>query len=296
MRFIEKFNMVNFLKYRWLYFLISATVILSGIFSILRWGYIYSIDFVGGTELLYQADKPVSVSQVQGSLQKDSISTIQVSVKGSEISIRSKVIDEKKETQVKQNLEKDLGVKLTILSSQTVGPVLGKETLNKTYIASLAAILGILLYMSFAFKGFNFALSAIIALLHDFLVVVGSYSLLSHFFGAEVDTLFVTAVLTTMSFSVHDTIIIFDKVREYLRTEGKGNMQYYINRALTQTLVRSLNNSMTTIFILLALALVGGSTIRLFIITLLIGTITGTYSSPFVATPALVWLEKRKNK
>ncbi len=296
MRFIEKFNMVNFLKYRWLYFLISATVILSGIFSILRWGYIYSIDFVGGTELLYQADTPVSVSQVQGSLQKDSISTIQVSVKGSEISIRSKVIDEKKETQVKQNLEKDLGVKLTILSSQTVGPVLGKETLNKTYIASLAAILGILLYMSFAFKGFNFALSAIIALLHDFLVVVGSYSLLSHFFGAEVDTLFVTAVLTTMSFSVHDTIIIFDKVREYLRTEGKGNMQYYINRALTQTLVRSLNNSMTTIFILLALALVGGSTIRLFIITLLIGTITGTYSSPFVATPALVWLEKRKNK
>ena len=150
--------------------------------------------------------------------------------------------------------------------------------------------------MSFSFKAFNFALAAIIVLLHDFLVVVGFYSLLSHFFGAQIDTFFVTAILTTMAFSVHDTIIIFDKIREYIRTEGKGNMEYYVNRALTQTLVRSLNNSMTIIFMLLALSLLGGSTIKFFVITLLIGTITGTYSSPFVATPVLVWLEKRKKK
>jgi preprotein translocase subunit SecF len=147
--------------------------------------------------------------------------------------------------------------------------------------------------MSFAFKSFNFALAAIIALLHDFLVVIGSYALLSHFFSAEVDTLFVTAILTTMSFSVHDTIIIFDKIREYLRTEGRGNMEHYANRALTETLVRSFNNSMTIIFMLLALVLLGGSTIRFFAATLLIGTITGSYSSPFVATPIVVWLEKR---
>lgn len=148
--------------------------------------------------------------------------------------------------------------------------------------------------MSFAFKSFYFAVSAILAMIHDFLVVVGLYSLMSHFFGAEVNTLFVTALLTTMSFSVHDTIVIFDKIREYRVNLESSDVDDYANKALTETLVRSLNNSMTIIFMLLALILLGGSTIRFFIITLLIGTITGTYSSPFVATPILVWLEKRK--
>src|SRR3989338_2903736 len=149
-------------------------------------------------------------------------------------------------------------------------------------------------FFAFSFKGVNFALSAILALLHDFLVVVGTYSLLSYFFKAEVDTLFVTALLTTMSFSVHDTIVVFDKIREYKKTEGRGNVEEYANRALTETFVRSINNSMTIVFMLLALILLGGSTIRFFIVALLIGTITGTYSSPFIATPILVWLEKRK--
>ncbi|PIY69432.1 hypothetical protein COY90_00745 [Candidatus Roizmanbacteria bacterium CG_4_10_14_0_8_um_filter_39_9] len=110
--------------------------------------------------------------------------------------------------------------------------------------------------------------------------------------------MFVTALLTTMSFSVHDTIVIFDKIREYFSTESRNNsnMEFYANKALTETLVRSLNNSMTIIFMLLALTLLGGSTIKFFVVTLLVGTITGTYSSPFVATPLLVWLESAKNK
>lgn len=286
--------MVDFLKYKFLYLAISLIVIGAGLFSVLNWGYTYSIDFVGGTSLLYQSQKTVSSQQVQSSLKKSDVALIQLVIQGKQIIMRLKTIDEKKESQLKQNLEKDLQTKITILSSETVGPVLGRETINKTIIASIVAILAILLYMSFAFKGINFALAAIIALLHDFLVVVGTYSLLSKFFGAQVDTLFVTAILTTMSFSVHDTIVIFDKVREYVRIEGKGNIEYYANKAITETMVRSLNNSMTIAFMLLALSLLGGSTIRFFVITLLIGTITGTYSSPFVATPVLVWLEKRR--
>lgn len=286
--------MINFIKHRVLYLIISATVIAAGLFSIFRWGYTYSIDFVGGTNLLYQSQTQVNPQTVEDSLKKSGVDLIKLTIKNKEISMRLKAINEKKETQLKQNLEKDTQTKITVLSSETVGPVLGRETMNKTIIASVAAILGILVYMSFAFKGFNFALAAIVALIHDFLVVIGTYSLISRFFGAQVDTLFVTAILTTMSFSVHDTIIIFDKVREYIRTEGKGNMEHYINKALTQTLVRSLNNSMTIIFMLLALSTLGGVTIRFFVITLLVGTITGTYSSPFVATPVLVWLEKRK--
>ena len=139
------------------------------------------------------------------------------------------------------------------------------------------------------------AAAAIAALGHDFLVVVGSYSIISNFFSAELDLLFVTALLTTMSFSVHDTIVIFDKIREY-GTADKSSIEIYANKALTETMVRSVNNSMTILFMLLALLILGGSTIKYFIAVLLIGTITGTYSSPFVATPFLVWLEKSKNQ
>ncbi len=288
--------MINFLKYRFIYLAVSATVILAGIFSMLRWGFVFSIDFVGGTNLQYQLSKLVPESGIRNVLQGEKVELVTLQVKQNIISVRLKAIDEKQEAQLKKDLENKLDTKITILSSETVGPVLGRETMNKTIIASLVAVVGILLYMSFAFKGLNFALAAIIALIHDFLVVVGSYSILTKFFSAQVDTLFVTAILTAMAFSVHDTIIIFDKIREYIRTEGKGNMEYYVNRALTQTLVRSTNNSMTVIFMLLALALLGGTTIHYFIIALLIGTVTGTYSSPFVATPVLIWLEKRRKK
>jgi preprotein translocase subunit SecF len=133
-------------------------------------------------------------------------------------------------------------------------------------------------------------------MIHDFLVVLGSYSLLGHFFGAEVDTLFVTAVLTTMSFSVHDTIIVFDKVREYRKHDTITEFSVLANKAFTETIVRSLNNSLTTILMLVALILLGGASTRFFVSTLLIGIITGTYSSPFIAAPILDMLERRKTR
>ena len=288
--------MINFLKYRWLYFLISAVVIGSGVFSIFRWGYIYSIDFVGGTNLEYQLNKPVNLEKVKEILKENKIDTITVSVKNNTMAVRAKAIDEKKEAVLKADLAKKMESKITVLRSETVGPSLGRETMMKMGLASLLAVIGILIYMSFAFKGINFALAAILALFHDLFVVLGVYSIMSYYFKAEVDTMFVTAVLTTMSFSVHDTIVIFDKIREYMRTQGHGDMDHYVNKALTETLVRSLNNSMTIIFMLLALTLLGGSSIRFFVITLLVGTITGTYSSPFVAAPLLVLLEKRRKR
>ena len=286
--------MINFFKYKLIYFLLSGTIIFFGIYSVARWGYKFSIDFVGGTNLEYQADKKLNLDATKKIFMADSIDIIEIDQKDKVMNVRTKAIDETKEKKLKEDLEKNLQTKITVLRSETVGPVLGKETMVKTFVASILAIFGILLYMSFAFKGFNFALAAIIAMFHDLLVVIGSYSLMSHFFGAEVDTMFVTAVLTAMSFSVHDTIIIFDKIREYRNVEGRIDMEYGANKALTETMVRSLNNSMTIIFMLLALTLLGGSTIRFFIATLLIGTVTGTYSSQFVATPILVWLEKRK--
>lgn len=288
--------MFNFLKYKIVYLIISLTVISVGLFSIIKWGYNYSVEFVGGTNLEYKLDKKISLEQIKSIFKDNKIEIIELNLQDNILKTRTKVIDEKKEAKLKDDLNKKLNLKVEILKSETVGPILGKETLNKTIIASVIAVFGILIYMSFAFKSFNFALAAIFALIHDFLVVVGIYSLMSKFFGAQVDTLFVTALLTTMSFSVHDTIVIFDKIREYFNQEDQGNIEYLANKALTETLVRSVNNSMTIIFMLLALTILGGSVIKFFAATLLIGTLTGTYSSPFIATPVLVWLEKRKKK
>ena len=288
--------MINFLKYRWLYFLVSTVVIGMGLFSIVKWGFRYSIDFTGGRNFEFQTNKVIKKNQLLKVLDQNKISIVSLKLANKNILLRTKVLDQKKESLFKKDLETKLKIKITVLRSETVGPILGKEAVGKTLTASILAIIGILIYMSFAFKGFNFAFAAVLAMFHDLIVVIGTYSLLSHFFGAEIDTMFITAVLTTMSFSVHDTIVIFDKIREYHTEQETLEIESASNQALTETMIRSLNNSMTIVFMLLALTMMGGSTIRFFILTLLIGTITGTYSSPFVATPILVWLEKMKKK
>jgi preprotein translocase subunit SecF len=288
--------MINFLKYRWLYLLISLFWILVGVFSILKWGYNFSIEFTGGTVIEYQADKTITLNNIKKLLEKEKIDLIEVKLNNNRLFIKTKALTKEKEKKVQEILEKNFKSKLKLLKSETIGPTIGQETIKKTLAASILAILGILIYIGFAFHGFNFAISAVLAMIHDFVILMGSYSLISHFFNAQFDTMFVTAVLTTMSFSVHDTIVIFDKIREYFKEEEKEDLEYFANKALTETMVRSINNSMTIIFMLLALTLLGGSTIRFFSLALLIGTITGTYSSPFVATPIFILLLKRNKK
>ena len=183
-----------------------------------------------------------------------------------------------------------------VLRNETVGPVLGKELLQKTFTASILAMVAILLYVAYAFKNVKYGVSAIIALIHDLFVVIGMFSLFGVLLGVEVDTLFVTAVLTTMSFSVHDTIVVFDRIRELQKTQGRTSFEDMSDRALTETVGRSLTNSMTIIFMLLALVLVGGESIKWFAVALLIGTISGTYSSPFIATPILIFWQRWEKK
>ena len=203
-------------------------------------------------------------------------------------------IDEKLELEIRGMLEKVTGAKPTVMRFEVVGATLGGELLRKTLIASIVATLGILLYVTYAFKKLNYGLAAVGAMLHDLLVLWGVYAIVVKYTSAETDTLFVTALLTTLSFSVHDTIVVFDKIREFRRRGVGTNIVAQANRALTETMVRSLNNSLTIMLMLLTLILMGGETTRYFAVALLIGTITGTYSSPFVATPLLVWLHNRK--
>ena len=198
-----------------------------------------------------------------------------------------------------RNVEAQASSAATILRNETVGPVLGSELLVKAFAAAILAILCIFAYVAYAFKNIKFGLSAIVALIHDLLVVLSIFSLLGVWWGVEVDTLFVTAFLTTMSFSVHDTIVVFDRIREYRRRDDKTRFDELADRALTETMGRSLTNSFTIIFMLLALILMGGETVRWFVVALLVGTVSGTYSSPFVATPILLlwdrW-ERRKTR
>jgi preprotein translocase subunit SecF len=157
-----------------------------------------------------------------------------------------------------------------------------------------------LAYVAWQFKEKKFGVCAILAMFHDTLILLGSFSLLGHFLKVEVDTLFVTAVLTILSFSVHDTVVVYDRIRESMKVHPDVPFDKLVNKAITETLARSLNNSLTIIFMLVALLLLGGTTIRWFVAALLIGTVAGTYSSTFTAAPLLVvWdkiVGKRKRK
>lgn len=290
--------MIKFSKYLILYFIISAIVIVPGLYALARYGLRPAVDFTGGTLLEIQFASSVTQKSVEELLGKQKIiaSGIQ-NTGGNTFIVRLK--PEKSEALLA--LEESLLAntpKVDIKRNETVGPILGKELLQKTVTAALFAIIAILSYVAYAFKNIKFGVSAIMALIHDLLVVLGVFALLGHFMHVEVDTLFVTAFLTTMSFSVHDTIVVFDRIRELQKRGERMSFESLSDKALTETIGRSLSNSLTIIFMLLALVLMGGATVHWFVFALLIGTISGTYSSDFVATPILIlwdrW-EKRKH-
>lgn len=291
--------MIRFSKYIWLYILISSLVLVPGIYSLVRYGLRPSVDFTGGTLLELQVQTPMTTAAVQDLAVKASIPMTSIQKTASSFIVRMGQTSEESMTAFQTSMTKASGKPVEVLRKDTVGPVLGKELLFKSVIAALLAVVAILSYVAYAFKDIKYGVSAVLALIHDVLVVFGLFSLFGHFFGVEVDTLFVTAFLTTMSSSVHDTIVIFDRIREYRRKDTKTDFVILSDIALTETMGRSLINSFTIIFMLLALVLLGGTTVHWFAVALLIGSITGTYSSPFIATPiVLLWnhLEEKKKQ
>jgi preprotein translocase subunit SecF len=269
-----------------------------GITGLFLFGLKPAVDFTGGTLLELHFQSPTTQSQITQILAKDHIQAVGIQESSSlNYFVRLKPETDATIASLEKTLSQEKTNKVEIQSIETVGPVLGKELLQKTVMAAIVAIIAILSYVAYAFKNIKFGVAAILALVHDLLVVLGTFALLGHFLHVEVDTLFVTAFLTTMSFSVHDTIVVFDRIREMLKRGDKLPFNELCDKALTQTIGRSLANSLTIIFMLLALVLMGGTTVRWFVFALLIGTISGTYSSDFIATPVLIlwdrW-EKRK--
>ncbi len=286
--------MIDWMKYRWLYLLISGVVILSGIFSLVKWGLQIGVEFKGGTLIEYHLNKDLETSAIEKVLKDNGVEvvSIQKTSTGSYL-LNLGQVNSTQRADLKAGIEK-LGVTVDELRFETIGPTVGPELVKKTAYGMLIASLGILLWVAVQFKSFKFGVSAVLAMLHDSLVVIGTYSLFGHFFGAEVDLLFVTALLTILSFSVHDTIIVYDRIRESKKNFGES-LYDLANKASSETMVRSLNNTFVLVFMMIALLLLGGSTIKWFVATLLVGSISGAYSSPFVAVSILVtWDELQK--
>ncbi|MBI4066921.1 protein translocase subunit SecF [Candidatus Gottesmanbacteria bacterium] len=307
--------MLDIIGKKWLYFLISGIIILPGLLSLLLWGLKPSLDFTGGTLLEIQSSKfPASPAgrKVQSSSeeikkilgeQNIEVSSIQASGKNTYL-LRLKPIEQKQNTKLKAALQKKYE-DIKELRFETVGPTVGKETTQKATTAVIIASIAIVVFITLAFRqipkpysSIKFGICAVGALIHDVLLVVGVFSILGHFYKVEVDSLFITALLTIMGFSVHDTIVVFDRIRENLRKMAGQPFAEIVNESIIQTLVRSLSTSLTVIFTLSALLLFGGESIRWFVVALLIGIISGTYSSIFNAAPLLVvweeWSRKRK--
>lgn len=289
--------MINFMKFKWLYFLLSSLVLVPGIISLFLFGLKPSIDFTGGSLLEYKFSKQIDRSKMETILKEKQVefSSLQAAG-GNTYLIKAKTLDSQKSEEIKRSLENSLGEEPEELRFETIGPVLGKELLLKTATAVILATMFILAYVAWAFKDAKFGICAILAMFHDTLVMLGVFSLLGKFYSVEVDTLFVTAMLTVLSFSVHDTVVVYDRIRESQRRFLGIPFPDLVNKAVTETLPRSLNNSLTIIFMLLALILLGGETIKWFVFALLVGTVSGTYSSTFTAAPLLVILENLKAK
>lgn len=287
---------MDWLKYRKIYFTISGILIIVGVFSMVRWGLDLGVDFEGGTLAEYKVDQDISTERLTQKLEDAGIgvSGIQL-IKEKQYLIRLSPLSDQDKEKLKKTIDEIAeGGGFEELRFETVGPSIGPELIKKTVYAMVLAATAILLWVAYQFKSLKFGTSAIVAMLHDTFILIGLFSLLGHFLGAEVDFLFVTALLTTLSFSVHDTIVVYDRIRESQRKVGK-ELYVLANNAVTETMVRSLNNSFTIIFMLVALILLGGTTIRWFAVALFIGTVLGTYSSPFVAVPLLVtWDEVSK--
>lgn len=284
------------MKFRPLFLIISSFLLIASLSSIIFWKFKSSIDFAGGTVWELNIPDSVSHDQINNVFNQNNIKLSEITlVDNQNYSLKFENITPDQKILLDNNL-KEINSDIKELKFETLGPVLGKELLQKTITAIILSSLFLFIFIGRRFRDFSFGISAVLAMFHDTFILIGSFSILGHFFGAELDTLFVTALLTTLSSSVHDTVVTFDRIRELKRKNYKIDWVQLANQAVTETLNRSINNSMTIIFMLTSLVLLGGSTTRWFAAALLIGVICGTYSSTGVAIPLVLFFKKHSKK
>ncbi|MGI8476126.1 MAG: protein translocase subunit SecF [Thermomicrobiales bacterium] len=284
---------------RKLWYAISLLVIIPGVVSLLLTGLKLGIDFTGGTLWDLRFDKPVATEQVKTVLARNGFvdSTVQLSnaAGGTDNVALIRIKELKVGSPLKTAIERDFTSAVGPFVQQdisSVGPSVGNSIRNRSILAVAISSVGILLYIAYAFRNTQnpllYGICAVVAMLHDVLVVLGIFSILGWAVGTEVNALFVTALLTVIGFSVHDTIVVFDRIRENLAKKAAPTFEAVVDYSLAQTIVRSLNTSLTVTLTLLALYLFGGTSTRDFVLALLIGVVSGTYSSVFNASQLLV--------
>ena len=294
-------------KYRKIFYLLSAILIILSITAISIWGLKLSIDFKGGSiyEIEYSDTRPDQGNVIA------SIAPLKLDASVRATGEKGYIIRMKDITPAeKTSLNNILGTFGTTTEKRfdSVGPLLGVEALRKSFASIILVILAIVFFIAFAFRhvsepisSWKYGIIAIIALVHDVIVPTGVFAILGHYKGYEIDTLFITALLVVLGFSVHDTIVVFDRVRENLKNaSGKKLFSDIVGDSINQTFTRSINTSLTTLLALIVLYFVGGESTQHFSLALIIGIVAGTYSSIFLGSPLLVtiwkWQEGRKNK
>lgn len=284
------------MKFRPLFFAFSSILIILSIFSIIFWQFQPSIDFYGGAVWKVSSPNVTNKDNFKKIFEENKIDLISTTDLGNhQYSLKFKNITQDEKDKLGSsltNLDKDAKE----MSFESLGPSLGKELLKKTIAAIILSAISLLIFIGFRFHDFTFGSAAVVAMFHDAIILIGSFSILGHFFGAELDSLFITALLTTLSASVHDTVITFDRIRELRRKNFNFEWTDLANQAVTEVLNRSINTSMTVIIMLLALVILGGSSTHWFAVALLIGYTCGTYSSTGIAIPFVLFLKKHAKK
>ncbi len=310
---------MNIIGKKYLFLTISSMLVVASFAAITVWGLKLGIDFTGGSFL--EVDFPrgaPTISDVRARLQGMDLGTLTVqSSGGSQMILRFKTIDEPTHQEIVRRLGTGRAPAISASAEKspkapeqspvierrfdTVGPTIGQELRSRSLVALAVASIAIILYIAWAFRrvskpvsSWKYGIAAVVALLHDVVIPAGVFAVLGHVSGLEVDALFITAMLTIMGFSVHDTIVVFDRTRENLQKLKRAELfETTVNRSINETLARSITTSLTVLFVLGALFVFGGATVHSFVLALLIGVAFGTYSSIFVASPLLVLWQGR---
>ncbi|MDP2946401.1 MAG: protein translocase subunit SecF [bacterium] len=286
--------MLNIIGKRKIYYAISAVFIVASIVALLLWGLKFGIDFKGGSilEIAYSDNKRPETNQIIDSLKPLKLNDLRISpVGGNGVTFRFRETDET----THQEIIKILGGNIEERRFSSIGPTIGTELKQKSIKAIIIVLLGISLYIAWAFRkvfrplsSWRYGVVTLVALFHDLVIPIGLFAYLGHFYGVEVGTNFIVALLVILGFSVHDTIVVFDRIRENLKRYTSLDFVPLVNQSVNETLVRSISTSFTVLLTLLALYIFGGEILRYFILALMVGIFSGTYSSIFIASPLLV--------
>ncbi len=293
---------MNLMKHRKWFYGLSSFLVLASLLAIVLWGLLPSIDFVGGSKIEFRGTDDVEAAR-EFAEENELEGPVVQRIGEDGLSIRFAEISEEKHREISGRVEEFFGEGVEEVGFETVGPTISREATRNAFILVSLASLVIIFYIAYSFRrvpkpvtSWEFGAAAILALFHDTVIVVGIFAFLGRFFNVEVDPLFITGVLTVIGFSVHDTVVLFDRVRENLIKKGPSDLAGTVNTSVLEMLPRTITTSFLVWSILLILFLFGGITIRYFVLTLLIGVIAGVYSSPLVAAPFLISWQNLKKK